>query len=118
MPKTRLRTALIGCGKVGRIHAVALAALPESELVAVCDGLPDRATAFAEEFGVTGFADVAEMLEKSKPDAVCICTPHPLHADPAVLALSAGVHVLVEKPMAATLADCDRMLAAAQASGA
>jgi predicted dehydrogenase len=118
MRKSRLRTALIGCGKVGRIHAVALAKRPESELVAVCDGQPDRATGFAEEFGVAGFVDVAEMLEKARPHAVCICTPHPLHAAPAVRALSAGVHVLVEKPMAATLADCDRMLAAAETSGA
>ncbi|WP_435022535.1 Gfo/Idh/MocA family protein (plasmid) [Tundrisphaera sp. TA3] len=118
MAKARLRTAVIGCGKVGRIHAAALAGLPESEFVAACDGLPDRAGAFAEEFGVAAFADVAEMIEKAKPEAVCVCTPHPLHADPAVLALRAGVHVLVEKPMAATLADCDRMLAAARASGA
>jgi UDP-N-acetyl-2-amino-2-deoxyglucuronate dehydrogenase len=118
MRKVRLRTALVGCGKVGRIHAVALARLPESELVAVCDGLPDRAREFAEEFGVAGFVDVAEMLERARPEAVCVCTPHPLHAAPAVRALDAGVHVLVEKPMAATLADCDRMLAAAAASGA
>ena len=118
MPNGRLKTALIGCGKVGRIHATALAQRPESELVAVCDGVSDRAKSFAEEFGVTGFVDVAEMLEKAKPDAVCICTPHPLHAVPAVQALDAGLHVLVEKPMAATLADCDRMLAAAKASGA
>jgi predicted dehydrogenase len=118
MPKRRLKTALVGCGKVGRIHAVALAQRPESELVAVCDGLPDRAKGFAEEFGVRGFVHVAEMLEKAKPEAICICTPHPVHAAPAVHALSAGVHVLVEKPMAATLADCDRMLAAAKISGA
>lgn len=114
----RIRTALIGCGKVGRIHAVALAQLPVSELVAVCDGIPDRAREFAAEFGVAGFGDVAEMLAKARPDAVCIGTPHPLHTEPAMLALGAGVHVLVEKPMAATLADCDRMLAAAAASGA
>ena len=118
MRQGRLRTALIGCGKVGRIHAEALARLPESELVAVCDGQIDRARAFGAEFGVAGFAAVAELIDRARPDAVCVATPHPLHADPAVQALNAGVHVLVEKPMAATLADCDRMLAAAAASGA
>src|SRR4051794_26302828 len=118
MPKSRLKTALIGCGKVGRIHAVALASRPESQLVAVCDGLPDRARAFAAEFGVGGFVDVAEMLGEAKRGAVRIAPPHPLPAEPAVLALNAGVHVLVEKPMAATLADCDLMIAAARASGA
>lgn len=118
MGRDRLRTALVGCGKVGRIHAAALARLPESEFVAACDGMPDRAHAFAAEFGIAGFADVGAMIIQARPDAVCIATPHPLHADPAVLALGAGVHVLVEKPMAATLADCDRMLAAASATGA
>ena len=118
MPQARLRTALVGCGKVGQIHAAALAQLPESELVAVCDGMPDRAAAFGAGFGARGYADVGAMLAEARPDAVCIATPHPLHAGPAVAALAAGVHVLVEKPMAATLADCDRMLAAADASGA
>jgi len=117
--KTRqVRTALIGCGKVGRIHAGALATLNCSKLVAVCDGHHERAEGFAKEFGGDAFVDVAEMIETAEPEAVCICTPHPLHADPAVLALNAGVHVLVEKPLAATLADCDRMIAAAKASGA
>src|SRR5437762_8469120 len=51
-------------------------------------------------------------------DAVIIGTPHPMHAEPAIRALEAGVHVLVEKPMAASLADSDAMLAASQKSGA
>jgi predicted dehydrogenase len=118
MEERRVRTALVGCGKVGRIHARALATRSESEFVAVCDGLPERAKGFAQEFGVMAFVDLSEMLEKARPEAVCVCTPHPLHAAPAVLALSARVHVLVEKPMAATLADCDKMLAASKASGA
>ncbi len=117
MPR-RIRTALIGCGKVGRIHAGALATLPNSQLVAVCDEFQQRADRFVEEYGGEPFINVAEMLETAKPEAVCVCTPHPLHAGPAMLALNAGVHVLVEKPMAATLADCDRMLAAAKGSGA
>ncbi len=57
------------------------------------------------------------MLRSSGVEAVFICTPHPLHAEAAVLAAEAGVHVMVEKPMAATLSDCDRMLQAVRKSG-
>jgi predicted dehydrogenase len=56
------------------------------------------------------------MLAKSKPDAICICTPHPEHAAPAIAAAQAGVHALVEKPLASSLADCDAMLYAARAN--
>lgn len=113
----RVRTALIGCGKVGRIHAAALSSLPESELVAVCDRSRERAEAFAADYGARPFDDVDVLLHESGCEAVVIGTPHPLHAEPALLAAQAGVHVLVEKPLAASLADCDRMLAAAEQVG-
>ena len=110
-----LRIGLIGCGKVGSIHAAALASIPEARFVAACDVNADRTAAFAAKYGVRPFTDLPAMLKDV--DAVIIGTPHPLHAEPAVLAARAGVHVLVEKPMAATLADCDTMLAAAKQSG-
>lgn len=113
----RLRTGLIGCGKVGEIHARALAQIPESQFAAVCDVSPERARAFAERFGARAFSDEAAMLEAGAVDAVTICTPHPLHREAAVMAATAGVHALVEKPMAANLADCDAMIAAARAAG-
>src|SRR4051794_17377186 len=103
MAERRIRTALVGCGKVGGIHAAALASLPGSELVAVCDGAADRAGAFAERYGGRAFTDVVAMLREVSPGAVLVATPHPLHAAPAVLAAEAGAHVLVEKPLAATL---------------
>ncbi len=111
------KTALIGCGKVGRTHARALSGLPESELVGLCDHSRERADEFAGEFGGAAFDDVGVMLEATGAQAVLIATPHPLHAGPAVLAAQAGAHVLVEKPMAATLADCDAMIAASEAAG-
>src|SRR5437870_4134392 len=113
----RVRTALVGCGKVGQIHAQALATLPESELVGVCDVDAARASAFAARYGGRPYTDVATMLRDGRPEALLIATPHPLHAEPAVRAAEAGVHVLVEKPMAAGLADCDAMLAAARRHG-
>jgi predicted dehydrogenase len=111
---TRVRTALIGCGKVGRTHANALRQLPESDFVAVCDASFERAQAFAVEFGVLPFADVPAMLRQANVEAATIATPHPLHAEPAIRCAEAGVHVLVEKPLASSLEDCDRMIAAAK----
>jgi len=113
----KLRTALVGCGKVGHTHAAALATLDESNFVAVCDRDSIRAQAFAERYGVRSYTDVRRMIEETGPQAVVIATPHPLHAEPAVAALELGVHVLVEKPLAASLKDCDAMLAAARKTG-
>jgi UDP-N-acetyl-2-amino-2-deoxyglucuronate dehydrogenase len=112
-----VRTALIGCGKVGGLHAQALATLPESKFIAVCDAQLARADEFARRYNVTAFDSLERMLREAKPEAVTICTPHPLHEEPCVAAASAGVNVLVEKPLAASLAACDRMIAAAGKSG-
>src|SRR6185295_19049522 len=99
-------------GNVGQIHAAALRAIPEAELVAVCDVSAERVQTFVDRYGTRGYTDVDAMLRKARVEAVVIGTPHPLHAAPAIRAAEAGVHVLVEKPLAATLADCDAMLAA------
>jgi predicted dehydrogenase len=114
---TRVRTALIGCGKVGRIQAEALHNLAESEFVAVCDSDRKRAEAFAGSFEVRPFVDAATMIKDCGVEAVFICTPHPQHAAPAVEAAERGVHVLVEKPMAASVDDCRAMIAAAERAG-
>jgi UDP-N-acetyl-2-amino-2-deoxyglucuronate dehydrogenase len=115
MPPTRV--ALVGCGKVAQVHVAAQRSLPQAELVAACDALPARADAFAAEHGIRPFSDVSTMFREVKPHAVIIGTPHPMHAEPAIRAAEAGVHVLVEKPLAASVADCDAMLAAAKKSG-
>ena len=112
-----MRTALVGCGKVGQIHAAALRDLPESKFVAVCDQDSQRAAAFAERFGVRAFTDIDVLLKEACPQAIVVCTPHPLHAAPVIRAAAAGVSALVEKPLAASLADCDAMLAAARKAG-
>lgn len=113
----RVRTALVGCGKVGGIHAEVLASLPESEFVAACDADPDRAGAFAAKYGVRPFLDLGAMLTDSGAEALIVATPHPLHAEATIRAAEVGVHALIEKPMAASLADCDAMLAAARKAG-
>jgi UDP-N-acetyl-2-amino-2-deoxyglucuronate dehydrogenase len=113
----RIKTGLIGCGKVADLHAAALASLPESQFTAVCGSTPEKGATFAAKYGVRGYGDVETMLEESGVQAVCICTPHPRHADPAVAAARRGIHVLVEKPLASSLADCDRMITAAREAG-
>ncbi len=114
---SRVRTALVGCGKVGQIHASALESLAESEFVAVCDASPERASRFATRYGTSAFTDLATMLKEAHVEAILVATPHPLHAEAVVEAANFGAHALIEKPMAASLADCDAMLAAAQRSG-
>jgi len=105
-----MRTGIIGCGKVGQTHALALSRLPQSEFVAACDAQLDRAEALAARYGVKALDSVPRMLDECRLDGVMICTPHPQHAAAAIDAANAGVHVLIEKPMAATLADCDAIL--------
>jgi UDP-N-acetyl-2-amino-2-deoxyglucuronate dehydrogenase len=112
-----LKTGIIGCGKVADIHAAALRALPQSVFTAVCASTMEKARAFASRYGVAAYDDIAAMRRESGVQAVCICTPHPQHAEAAIVAASAGVHVLVEKPLATSLSDCDRMIAAANKNG-
>jgi UDP-N-acetyl-2-amino-2-deoxyglucuronate dehydrogenase len=111
---TKIRTALIGCGKVGQIHAAALHSLAQSDFVAVCDNNAGRSQQFAAKYGVAAYTDIRQMILDKGVQVVCLCTPHPLHAEAAIQAAEAGAHVLVEKPMAACLADCDAMLRAAR----
>ena len=112
-----VRVGLIGCGKVGQIHVDALCGLAEAELTAVCDVSEERVQTFTDRYGTRGYTNVDALLREGKVEAVIIGTPHPLHAAPAIRAAEAGVHVLVEKPMAATLDDCDAMLTAANRAG-
>jgi UDP-N-acetyl-2-amino-2-deoxyglucuronate dehydrogenase len=114
----KLKTAIVGCGKVGHLHAAALRSLPQSELVAVCSRSAERAKKFADQYGVRAFAGVEEMIDRAGVQAITMCTPHPAHAQPTIAAARRGVHVLVEKPLAATLGDCDRMISAAKEGNA
>ena len=94
---------------------LALSDSAESEFVAAYSRSLDKAKQFAARYGATGYDDLQVML--GQVEAVVICTPHPFHAAAAVQALEAGVHVLVEKPLASSLQDCDAMIAAAAAGG-
>src|ERR1700677_2506283 len=114
---TRLKTAIVGCGKVAGTHALAYQTLPNSELVAVCDVAADRAQAFATKLHVNAYTDLAEMLKREKVDVLSICTQHTQHPAAVEIAAAAGVHAISEKPLAIDLASCDRAIAAARAAG-
>ena len=118
MTHSKIRTAIVGCGKVAHLHAAALQTLPASGFVAVCGGAhPERRAAFAAKYGVKAFGTIDELLAAEVADMILVATPHPAHAEAAIKAARAGLHVLVEKPLAASLADCDAILAAARAGG-
>ncbi|MBN2469325.1 MAG: Gfo/Idh/MocA family oxidoreductase [Anaerolineae bacterium] len=113
----KVRTALVGYGKVAHLHARALISIPEAELVAVCGRRAEQAAAFAQTYGIASFTDVGEMITHAGVQAVVICTPHPAHVEPTVAAAKHGAHVLVEKPLASSLIDCDQMIQAARQAG-
>lgn len=113
-----LRVAMVGVGRITDLHAGAYAHEPRAELAAVCDISADAARARADEWGVGKVCtDYAEVLADPDVDAVEICTPSRLHADQVVQAAAAGKHVSVQKPMALTIPDAQRMVAACERAG-
>ena len=113
----RLKTAIVGCGKVGTTHALAYQALASSEFVGVCDVALDRAQEFAQRFQVHAYADLAEMLRQEKVDVLSVCTQHTQHVSAVEIAAAGGVNVIAEKPLAVDLPSCDRALEVARAAG-
>ncbi len=117
MMAEQLKTALVGVGKVTDLHASALVRLPESRFTAVCGRSREKTENYADRFGIKAYTDVAGMVSGEKIDVVIICTPHPNHREPAIAALEAGAHVLIEKPLASSLEDCDAMIETSKRCG-
>jgi len=111
-----LGVGIVGAGKIGAKRAEAIAASPGARLVAVADTDPGRAAMLARDFGITAVASAEMLLERSDIDAILVATPHRWLAQVALAALSAGKHVLVEKPLAMTAAGAAELVAAAHAS--
>jgi predicted dehydrogenase len=111
-----LRLAVIGVGHLGRHHARILSTMEGVTLSAVVDTLPERAAEIASVSNSRALTDYRDLI--GEVDAVVVAVPTELHAEVAVPFLDKGTAVLVEKPMSRSLADADRMLAAARASGA
>lgn len=113
------RIAFTGTGYIAKVHAHAARKLPDVELVAVVNHRPQSMVAFAAEFGIPRqYLDLADLLQDGNADALIVSTPNYLHAPQTIAALNAGVHVMVEKPMAMNAAEAEAMVAASQKSGA
>lgn len=107
--------AVVGTG-IGRFHLQGISAMPElTRLAGVCDVNEERAREMAGTYGADFYtSDYAALLRREDVDVITLCVPHDLHRDMAVAAAKAGKHVLVEKPLAMTLAQADDIIAAAK----
>ena len=113
-----LGVGILGAGFFGAYHARAVAVTKGARVTAVCAEEMPMAEAFAAEHGGKAYGDWRRLLDDRDVDAVAITAPHQLHGELAVTALKAGKHVLLEKPMALTVSECDAIIAAANDSRA
>lgn len=111
----KVRLGIIGLGNIGRYHAGYLldGKIERCELVAVCDAFPKALEAYKEK-GLKAFTDGEEFIRSGEVDAVIVATPHFQHTTLGIAALQAGVHVMVEKPISAHMADAERLIAEAE----
>jgi len=114
---SQVRLGLIGAGSVGVLHAEAALRTPSVRVTAVCDSDPRLARRVAARCGAQAFTDHRALLDTGLVDAVVVNTPHALHTDIVCDAADSGRHVLVEKPMATQVADCERMIKACADAG-
>lgn len=112
MTQRKIKTAIIGCGKVSHLHAVALQNGYNTNLTAIYSRSLEKAKEFAAKYNILAFDNIEKMLKETGVESVVICTPHPYHADAVIKGANAGVHCLVEKPLASSLQDCDAMIEA------
>lgn len=109
-----LRFAIVGCGRIAQQHAAAIDACSDlATLRALVDSDSSRARGLAQRYRARVAADLNAVLQDPSIDAIVLCTPNDFHAEQAVRALAAGKHVLVEKPMAESVADAEAMAEAA-----
>ena len=108
--------AVFGCGTISDVHARSILEIENAHFVGAADIVHSRAVAFTEKYGGTAFLDYAELLLSDEVDVVCICTPSGTHADLAIEALRAGKNVVLEKPMAINVKDCDRIIEACKST--
>ena len=109
---------ILGCGKIAQVrHIPEYADNPEAELKGFFDLSLERAQEMAKKYGGKAYATAEELLADPEIDAVSVCVANNAHAGLSIQALQAGKHVLCEKPMAVTLADCEKMVEAARKAG-
>jgi len=110
----KVRFGILTYGKVAHLHAQAIRSNPELELVAVWGRDRQKREQFAATYGIEAFDSISEMITRAHIDAVLVASPHPQHSQHSLEALEAGAHVLIEKPMALSTKDCDRIIETAE----
>ncbi len=115
--KDEVGFAVVGCGVIGRTHADQAVSCEGAYLAAVVDEAPERAQAFARRYGVPGYSNLEEVLQREDIDVVTVATPSGSHGDVAMRAARAGKHVIVEKPIEVTLEKADAMITVCRENG-
>ena len=117
MRQQRLKAAVVGVGIYGEVHARAYQRDPRTELVCVWSRSEERARSVGQQLGVAHTTALERIAQDEEIQIVSIATPDFAHTEPALMMLAAGKHVLVEKPMAMTAAECEQILAARDQAG-
>ena len=104
--------SIAGCSKVAHLHAKAIQGIPNAHLTGVWSRTYQTAKDFAATYNTLAYSDISKMVADNHVDLVLVCTAHPYHMQPALEAANAGANVLIEKPMASVLQDCDDVIEA------
>ncbi|MCM8768074.1 MAG: Gfo/Idh/MocA family oxidoreductase [Candidatus Omnitrophica bacterium] len=105
----KLKIGVVGLG-IGQVHLRYYQKMPEVELAGVVDTNPDILNQVSRDFSVRPFSSVEQFIREAKPDGVSLCTPPASHLPLSRILAKAGIHILCEKPMAPTAADCEKMI--------
>ena len=115
--KNILKFGIVGCGAAAITHARLLNEIPDAVLCGVADKNPEAAKKFAKEYGCAAYGSYEEMLSDESIDVITVATPSYFHKENAISALEAKKHVVLEKPMALSAADCDEIIEKIKESG-
>ena len=109
---------ILGCGRIAKRHLDLIGGnqIGGARLAAICDCAEDRLDAAKQQYQISAYSRLEDMLADPAVDVVSVLTPSGMHAEHAIAAAQAGKHVVVEKPMALRLSDADRMIAACDAA--
>ncbi|MFD1707472.1 Gfo/Idh/MocA family protein [Siminovitchia sediminis] len=106
--------AIIGCGFIAKKHAAAIENIENAKLVAVCDKYGEAMKPYVKQYGAEPYSDLGELLKDDSIDIVCICTPSGLHAPIAEQVAKAKKHIVLEKPIAMTMEETDKIIKASE----
>jgi UDP-N-acetyl-2-amino-2-deoxyglucuronate dehydrogenase len=102
--------AIVGCGFIAKKHATSIDKIDGARLVAVCDKVPATMEFYKEQYDAKTYTEIEQMIENEDIDVVCICTPSGFHASISVQIAEAKKHIIVEKPIAMTIEDTDKII--------